>query len=792
MYHLCIILILIKTKTMLQIYLKSAIRAFTRNKSITLINMLGLSIGMAIFIMIGLYTSIELQNDHYHSNIDRIAMIETDEVISMPMRLKQMIGTDIPGIEKIARISYTMNNGYMSDGKNTLSVTDLLLIDPEALEIFSFELTKGDIKTVLKEPKSLIINETNAKRFFKDENPIGKVLRFNDMINFKVTGVMKDLPEHSSIWAGMLTNIDILKAFTPDIENDFDNWNHYYFLLLQSGSDIEVIDQKLGKKLNADIKNLVGSTEEIKIDWRLNPMTKVYFSKSLNGDSLHHGSKQTLLMYLAVGVFILFIAVINFINISNSAAFKRSKEIGMKKLAGASKGSLLFQLLSESVILSLISLIVALLLFELLYPIFNKVTLANINSSDLYTLINLTICVFFSIVVGLLSGIFPALFLIKFKPVHVLKSTLVRGKGGIYSRRVLFMFQFFISVILISATIIIFSQVRYVRNQDLGFNKENIIYFTARGGIFQHFDAFKAALKNIPGVERIAATSSVPGYVDMRWGASIEGVDRNFNTIACDEDFVDVLGLKLVTGRTFEATEGDIDKSFIVNEAFVKEFNVKNPIGTPLRNGHIIGVVKNFTFKNANSQISPIALAFLPTWCSIVTVRVSPINSNQTLKEIEKVWQQYAPAFPFNYKIYKESFDKLYNKEQRFYELFGYFSILAILIACLGIAGLALYTAKIKTREISVRRVFGATQSAIINLMLKEYTRWIIIAGLLALPVAFYVMEEWLSNYAYRISIHWWIFIVAIIISAVLALSVVTFHAIRVANTDPSKALKHE
>lgn len=778
---------------MLRIYIKSAIRVLIRNRSITLINVAGLAIGMSIFIMIALYVGNELTNDSYHQKLDRIARLETSEFVALPMVIKKMIGNDIAGVEKVVRLSYMLNTGYFRQGENTFKVNDLLVADAEVFEVFSFKLIKGDSATALIEPHSLVISESNARKFFGEEDPMGKTLRYNNTFNFVITGVMKDLPLHSSIWAGMITNVDLFNEMgNINYLDDYNDWSHYVFILLSPGSSMADTRLQIHNKLNREIQAIINQSDYV-IDFRLTPMKSLYLSKGIQADSLQHGSRKLITIYIAIGFFILLIAVVNFINLSNAASFKRNREIGLKKLVGAGKGSLLLQLLIESVLLSFISLIVALLLFELLYPIFNKVTLATISSQGLFNIKSLLFCLGLALITGLAAGIYPALYLLKFKPVYILKGSLESSKAGIYTRRLLLMFQFAISVVLIIAAWVIYNQMYYAKSMDLGFDKEHIVYFSGRGSIQKHYPAFSEALMQVSGVQQIGITSAMPGYSNMNWGPKVDGIDRRFDAICCDPDFITMLDLKITEGRNFiKGSSMDLNKAYIVNETFVKQFELQSPLGISVREGKIVGVVKDFNYQPANATIGPLAMVYMPEIAKIISVRISPHQVPQTIKAIERVWNSFDSGFPFEYNFYDEAYDRLYRKEERLFNLFGYFSLLAVIIACMGIAGLALYTARIKTREISIRRVFGAPQSAIVSLMFNEFMVWLLLAGIIAWPVAYYIMNEWLSQFAYHVTIKWWIFVVATILAALLALSVVMFHAIRIIRSNPSVVFRNE
>lgn len=778
---------------MFRIYLKTTLRVFLRNKGNTIINVIGLSLGMAIFIMIAIYVLHSLSNDSFHKNINRIARIETDEFVAMPMRIKLMTGNEIPEIEKLVRLSYLKNVAYFRvEGKQPVKITDMLLADPEVLDVFTFELVKGNKLTALKEPRSLIISETNARKLFGNENPMGRTIRYNNKFDMVVTGVMKDLPEHSSIWAGMITNIELFNEYFPTYNymEDYNEWSHYAFVLLQENANWEEITTKLNKVLNDHIHALVNDNSFM-VNFRLNPMKELYFGNLVQADSFHHGSYQIIKIYISVGLFILLIAIVNFINLANATAFKRSREIGLRKLSGAGRSSLLLQLVGESIALSLIALVFAFVLFNLLYPVFNDLTGANIEAGMLFTPAGVMWSILFAILTGILSGIYPAIFLAGFKPIQVLKGTFTGTKKGVYSRRALLMVQFFISVCLIIVTSVIYRQVRYMQSIDIGISKDNIIYFPMNGSISEHLKSFEAALYKIPGVQKIGITSSMPGYANMSMGPKVDGIDRRFDAICCDAGFIDMFDLKFVEGRNFlEDSQNDLNKAYVVNETFVKNFDLKSPLGVSVREGRIVGVVKDFNYKPANVPIGPLALAYMPSIASTMSVRVAHSDVQNVINEIEKTYNTYAPGFPFEYRLYDEAYDNLYKKEERMYNLFGYFAMIAILIACLGISGLTMYTLKMKTRELSIRRVFGAPKGNIIWLMVKDFSKWLLIAGIVAWPLAYYIMDAWLVRFAYRITPGVFVFLISTVVALILSLSVVVYHSLLISNKNPAVLLK--
>ena len=522
-------------------------------------------------------------------------------------------------------------------------------------------------------------------------------------------------------------------------------------------------------------------------------MADLHFGEGPQGDSFNHGSYKTIVIYSSIALFILLIAIINFVNLSNATAFRRSREIGLKKLSGAGKSSLLLQLLIESLILSLISICFAFILFQLIYPVFNNLTGAGILPSDLYNIKALAFAALLTLVTGVLSGIWPALFLINFQPVNILKGSFSGSKGGILTRRVLLVFQFLVAVVLIVVTIVIQRQMSFARDIEVGFNKENVIYFPINGDIPAHRETFADELRRVPGVAEVSFTSSLPGSVNMSWGPKVNGETRRFDVICCDASLVNLLNLSLVEGRNFQdGSLSEVDKAYVVNETFVKSFDIKQALGEKILDGQIVGVVKDFSYLPVNFPLGPLALAYRPSLTSYVAVLLAPGDYRHTIASIEKVWNDYASAFPFEITFMDEAFDKLYKKEERLSRLFGYFSIFAVIIACMGVAGLSVSTMRIKSKEISVRRVFGASVTSIVSRLIWDYARWLLLASVLAYPLAWYFTQRWLSGFAYHIDIKWWMFILSTVVAGLVVISVVLLNTIRKVKQNPSNALSWE
>lgn len=779
---------------MLSAHAKIALRSFLKNKGYTAINILGLSIGMAIFFLIALYVMEELSADHFHKNLPNIYRIETDQFASTPMRMKKLTGTSIPEIKDICRLSYSQSSALINYGERQIKTTGLLMADPNFFEMFTFRLLRGDPANVLELPHSLVLSKSEAQKIFPDEDPLGKNLTIDNKYTFTVTGIMEDFPANSSIWGNMVGNVEMLPQMmgNPDFLEDYNNWSHQSFVLLSDHHDAGNVSDKLESHINDQLHEMMGR-DDFTVDFRLRPMEDVYFYSGKGFDQLAHGSMNYVYIYSAVGIFILLIAVVNFINLATATASRRSREVGLKKVIGASRKMLMRQFMVESVLISLFSFCVAAILFELLVPVFNRAIAANLSSASLFNPPVLLSAIFFSVIVGILAGLYPGFYLTKFQPAFILKGENHKGRKGMTLRHGLILFQFTVSIILIIATIVIFSQMKFARSVDVGFNKDHIVYFSGQGDAARNFDEFSARLKSIPEVQSVAASSHVPGYAGMTWGRMVDTVERRFFAITCLPEFVDLLGLKIIQGRNFyKGAKSDINKAYIVNETFVKDFDLKNPVGTSLADGKIIGVVRDFSFRSVHSPVTPMVLAYVPSWCNTISVRINGSNVPETIDKIESVWGEYAAGFPFEYTFLDQAFDRLYRTEERLAKLFGYFSVLAVFIAGMGLAGLALFSARQRTREIGVRRVFGASRSTIVGRMVKEFLVWVAVANIIAWPVAFLIMSDWLDRFAYHVNPQLWMFLLAALTAFLIAFVTVSFHAWRAASVNPTISLRYE
>lgn len=774
--------------------IKFSIRSLMRQKGYTLVNVIGLGMGMALFLLIAVYVYKEFQTDKFHKNYNEIYRIETAKYAITASMVANFAREVLPEALEICRVDIGGGNTLAKIDDKQIWIESLYYADSSFFDIFSFGLIYGNPATALVNPMSIVLSESEAKKFFEDEHPIGKTLVINNDFKVEVTAVMADPPYNSIIKPTAVIPFHALPQIMRDsaMLNDWNNWNYYSWALLHKNHDINAVNQKFQAAMDRMASERLGFTD-VELEFLLRPISDIYFNRHIPYDGLDKGNLSFILIYISIAVFILFIAVINFINLSTAMAFRRAREVGLKKVMGSTRIMLVRQYLTESVLLSLMALILALVLFEIMVPEFNKLTQSGLEFNLFGSPVVIAIIIGFAIVTGLLAGLYPSFYLTRFEPIVVMKGEATKGKRGSMLRKILIVFQFAVSIGIILSTIVIFSQMEYARNKDLGFDRNNIIYFQSTGNIPRDFESFKSEMKQIPGVEYVGISSSVPGRVGMGWGRIVDTVERRVNALTLDPECLNVYGFEVVEGRAFdEKMPTDRDNTYILNETAVKRFDLENPIGVRFWNGTIIGVVKDFSYLPVHHSIGPLVLAYMPNWSNYINVKLSGHNLTQTINHIEKVYESFAPGFPFSYSFLDDSIGRLYAKEQRLFRLFLFFSGLAIFVACLGLSGLALFTTQQRTKEIGIRKVFGSSVKAVVLLLTRDFLRWVLIANLIAWPVTWYFMNRWLENFAYHITIQWWMFALAAFLTLIIALATISFQAIRAAVANPVEALKYE
>lgn len=774
--------------------IKFSIRSLMRQKGYALVNVLGLALGMALFLLIAVYVYKELQTDKHHKNYNEIYRIETPGGAVTASMVATFAQTILPEALEICRIDVHNSSALVNVDETQFRLNEVLYADSTFFNVFSFDIIHGDPASALSKPLSIVLSQSEAGKLFGDEHPVGRVIRLNNAHNLEVTAVMADPPANNSFKSGAVIPFHAFPIIRNDstVLNDFNNWNYHTFVLLPREHDINAINRKVSEGFDRIVSETFGF-EEMEIGFFLRPLSDIYFNPSIQHDSLEKGNMTFILIYIVIAFFILIIAAINFINLSTAMAFRRAREVGLKKVMGSTRGMLIRQYLTEALVISLIALVFALVLFEILVPEFNRLTLTGLKFSLIENPLAILLFAGLSIVVGLVSGIYPAFYLTRFQPAQVIKGEVTRGRGGSLLRKILIVFQFTVSIGIIFATIVIYSQMNYARNKDLGFDRNNIVYFWGSGNVIPQYETFKSELKQIPGVEYVGISSAVPGYVGMGWGREVDGIERRMSAMTVDPEFIDLYGFEIIEGRSFDPDLAtDRNRTFILNETAVRMFELEDPIGTQFADGTIIGVVRDFSYLSVHHGIGPLVLAYYPGWSNQVSIRLSGGNIPEAIKRIETVWNSFAPGFPFRYHFLDDAIGRLYAKEQRLFRLFMYFSGLAIFVACLGLSGLALFATQQRTKEVGIRKVFGSSVKNIVLLLTGDFLRWVLLANIIAWPLTWYAMNRWLDNFAYHISIQWWMFVLSAVLAGVIALATISFQALRAAFANPVDALKYE
>lgn len=788
-------------------YLKIAFRNLTRHKVYSLINLSGFSVGMACFILIMLYIQFECSYDRFHKNAKHICRILSEDQednyveADAPFRLGPELLEEYPEVEQYTRFYNFWGPTVVSCGQKTFREANFIYSDPAVTHIFSFDFIKGNPQSALQTPKSIIISQTAARKYFCENDPIGKVLTIDHQYEMEVKGVYKDFPQNSHL------HFDFI-AFEPQRVRMFgstlEEWhfiNFKTYLLLVKGSSPEALE----KRLPDFIERHIGKGETSNYKFMLQPLTDIYLHSShLKWKDLYSGDIKTIYILIAIAILILLIASFNYINLSTARSTIRAKEVGIRKVVGAHRTQLIKQFLGESLILTFLAMILALAYVEIVLPYFNRLVDRNLHLNFTKDWSFLVGIIGVTLIIGLISGIYPAFFLALFDPVQVIRGKVYSNLKNANFRTVFVILQFGISVALIICTITVKMQLQYLTNKNLGFNKEHLIavnIFDDR--IKNNYQPLRTAMLQNPRILDVSSASSVPPDHYHYSRVQPEGAKENESLGAkyffVDHNFINMLGIDLVKGRSFSKDfSTDIKEAVIINETAAKELGWNSPIGKKLhlwwnnKTCIVIGVVKDIHFKSLHEKIEPTVFTLDSSNRYVMVVRIKPENIQNTLAFMKTKWQQFNPEWPFNYHFVDEAFDSLYRTEQRLGKIISSFSILAIFIACLGLFGLASYTTTQRTKEIGMRKVLGASISGIVVLLTKEFVRLVVVANLIAWPFAYYAINRWLQNFAYRIHISWWTFLLAGALALVIALLTMSYQAIRAATANPVEALKYE
>ena len=790
---------------MIKNYFKIAWRNLLHNKTFSLINIFGLALGMTCSLLIMLWLKDELKRDRFHANDKRLFRVMENQYYSgdistfpsTPGILAENIVKDIPEIEMASQMLWEEQPLFTVGDK--FDKEKGRYVQKDFLRMFSFKLVKGDAATALARPDAVVISEKLADKYFKGEDPIGRMIKIDGKESVVVTGVLEEVPELSSLKFDFLLSYDIWFK-KNDWAKEWDNNGPRCYVMLAPNALVE--------NVNAKIKGYIKSKKkDSNVDLFLQNYGESYLYSNWDNGKQAGGRIEYVRIFSFVAVIILLIACINFMNLATARSLRRAREIGVRKVVGAGKRQLIAQFIGESMFVSFLAILFSLLIVALILPSFNVLTEKNL-AIDLADPAFLLIVVGLTVVTGVISGSYPALFMSTLKPIVVLKGLLKFKSGATYFRKGLVVFQFALSIFLILGMIIIYRQISYINNKNLGFAKEDLLYMPLEGGLQKTFFAFKDELLKQPGIKNISSAQSSP----LEVGSSTQGVrwpgkDTTklilFSNNPITYDYVKTMGIELLAGRDFDPSYSLDTMNYLVNEAAARKIGYKDPVGKELTmwgdKGTIIGLMKDFHHNSLHVPIEPLILRlYKGSWVKVggywgnVIIRTEKGQSKQALASMEKVFKKFSPGFPFKYYFTDDEIEKNYKAEYTVSKLSRYFAFLAIFISCLGLFGLVTFTAEQKTKEIGIRKVLGASVTGIVRMLSKDFLKLVLLAAVIAFPVAWWLMHKWLMDFEYRIDIGWWVFVVAGIVALLIALLTISFQSIKAAIANPVKSLRTE
>ena len=796
-------------KTMFENYLKITLRNMKRHKGYSFINLAGLAVGIACTIFILLWVHDELSFDRFHENADRIyRVVFSTSDDGLPTNANGSFGVgpalkrDFPEVMEIVRIR-KMGQGvkrYIGYEDKKYYETRFFFSEPTIFTVFDFPLVKGNPATALDEPNSIVLTEEMALKYFGHEDPIGKTIEadpYNDgeLLLFRITGIAKNVPSNSHIHFDFLASYSSIKEDT----NEFSGfYQHFTYVLLQGGkSSAESLNGKLLDFLHRNWRKNPWYTIS------LQPLLDVRLHSRLKSEIEPTGNILYVYIFMAIAVFLLTIACINFMNLTSARAVKRSKEVGIRKVVGARKNQLVRQFLGESLLLSIFSASAAVVIVVMALPLFNNLTGKGITLLSLANPSYFLSVAVIALAVGFIAGIYPAFFLSAFQPIHTLKSRTGSSFTGTALRKGLVIFQFSLSIGIIFATLIVHKQMNYVRSRDLGYDREQIMVIPLSKDLRQNYEGFRNELLKDPGIENATTSSYVPTRGSAHLSFQFEGNEEMLSQVIylVDKQFVDTYGLKLLAGKNIQVPASkDRAMEFLVSELTIQEAGYSTPqeaIGKSLDlegdKGHIVGVVNDINIYSLHRQPYSISYVITPiNNHNYLSIRVLPQNISETIAYIQKTWKKMVPYYPLDYFFLDASFEQMHISDKKMGEIFSVFSILAIFVACMGLFGLAAYTAEQKTKEIGVRKILGASVSNIYLLLSREFLKWVALANILAWPVAYYAMHLWLQNFVFRVKIGLEIFLVSAGVALVISVLTVSYQSIKAAIANPVDSLRYE
>lgn len=792
-------------------YLKIVFRLIQRHKVYSAIHIVGLAIGLACSILIILYVLNELSYDRFHKNADNIYRLSTKitmennaldfAIIMGPVGPKLL--EEFPEVTKMVRLTKELKKRFLKY-KDTEHFEDkIYYADPSFFDIFSFRLIKGNPKTVLKEPFSMVMTDEMAKKYFGDEDPVGKTVRYKNKDDYLVTGIVKKPPQNSHF------KFNILLSFSSLPERVVQQWRlvrFYTYIHLQDGFPPEKLESKFGDFIDKYIGEDLKEVGIKKWELFLQPLTAIHLHSHLKQEMEPNNHVSTILVFATIALFILFIACINFMILTIASSSNRAKEVGVRKVLGAERKLLIRQFLGETIAYSVISLLIALILVKVFFFIFNDITNQHLGLNYTEDWLYILGFIGLGLIVGLLGGIYPAFLLSAFKPVEVMKGQLKSGRRGSNLRNILIVVQYFIAITIISCTMVIYDQINFIKNRNLGFEPEHVVVVPLDSpNIRSRLSTVKTEMLKNPDV--VSFSSSLTYISDFVEETAVTPQGHKGSTmmasLSVDYDFVKTMGMKILRGRDFSKKfPTDLQESILINEAAVKTFGWDEPLGKTIKhfnargeeiwNHKVIGILKDFHFTSLHEKIKPLKIMMTDWRQRYILIRIKSGHIPQTIDYIRQKWNEFEKNVTFDYFFLDETFNQLYQTEQRLGKIFIYFTFLSIFIACLGLFGISSITARQRSKEIGIRKAHGAFVSDIVWLILKEFSVLVTIAVLIAGPAAYFIMGRWLQNFAYHTTLTITTFVLSGIMALCIAILTIGYQVIKAANTDPVKVLRYE
>jgi len=802
-------------------YLKTAIRNLLRYKGFAIINISSLTIGIIGCLVIGLFVWDEWQYDKKipgGENIYRVYEQRKDNdnityaAISAPA-FATFLKRTYPEVDTTTRILMSIDKFLMEVGEKRNYEEKGWFVESSFFQIFPLKFSKGDPATALIEPKTIVLTEELAKKYFNNEDPINKTL-YIDKDTVTVKGVLAKLPDHFHLDFHYLVSLQTTGI--PKQRMERWTWHQFYtYVKLKPGTNVQQLQDKFQAHMKKEIFPTLTQTGSTFLPF-FQPLKDIHLkSADFIYDNAVRGNETYVKALTIIALFVLVIACFNFVNLATARSFRRAKEIGVRKVIGAERKQLIMQFIGETILLSVLSMLLAIVATFLIVPLLNQFTGKSIQFNPLANPILGLIILAAGIVIGMIAGIYPALVLSGFQPIKVLKNMkLIGSGGGAWLRQALVVIQFSLSVLLIVSTTIVYRQTQFLNKTDVGFNKEQVVYFQVRGDLEKNLEAFKSELKRSPDIVSITSGYGLPGDLYAGDGVKTTGVegekDRSANVFIGDHDYAKTLGLRIIAGRDFSKDMAtDENEAFLINETAVKEWGFGTPekaIGqkiswdkwspkdtlNKIKRGKVIGVVEDFHYKSLHEKVTASVIQIYPEVVFAFAVKLRTADIKNTIAYINNVWGKFVPQFPLDYKFMDETYATMYKAEAKLSDLLWIFTIMAIVVGCMGLFGLAAFSAEQRTKELGIRKVLGANAFDIVGLLSKNFLVLVMIASLIAFPIAWWSMNSWLKDFPYRVDISWWVFGIAIVAALAIALLTVSFQAIKAALANPVKSLRTE